>query len=265
MIGIEVVIGGGPPDVSRWRSSWRDLGYDEGVSPAEAWRLLELTPPATADEVRRAFKRAALKHHPDRFRTFTQQALATRRFQRCVAARDVLLAGLDRGGPPVREARRAPAPAPSENTAERIAALLRRVKDWLLEHALGDLAGIALLLAFGTFRLGLAVGTWVLGLVGLPAGHDSPRLWGRFLYLSVMLGVAAAHLYGLHFVGARWSGRYDSAEGLLWAFGLGSPIVLFAAAEVLSFVPAAGGRRRLSGELMAVAAEPGPGSEEKTG
>ena len=41
----------------------------KGDSLAEAYKVLEVEPTATDDEVRAAYRRLALKHHPDRVAT----------------------------------------------------------------------------------------------------------------------------------------------------------------------------------------------------
>lgn len=59
----------------------------------EAYRTLGLTPTASADEVRQAYRRLARENHPDRFATATDEVRqqAEARFKRITEARDLIL------------------------------------------------------------------------------------------------------------------------------------------------------------------------------
>lgn len=61
-----------------------------GASLDDAYQALGLTPQATDDEVRRAYKRMALEHHPDRVASLGEdvRAAAQRKFQALAEAKD---------------------------------------------------------------------------------------------------------------------------------------------------------------------------------
>ena len=229
------------------------------MSPSQAYHLLGLTPPASAAEVRRAFRRVALRWHPDRFRTFTQQAWATRQFQKAVAARDTVLAAQGTGQAAAAEKPRRQPPVEAASATvyglEAAAYRVTRLRHWLLEQAFADAAMLALVAVFGLFRLGVWLSACGLGAVGLRATHDAPTRLGRLLYLLVCSVVAGAHVAALCWIGVRWSGGRDSDAGLLWAFGYGSPIWLFILAECLGFLAWWRGQPRLARELVALALE----------
>ena len=60
----------------------------------EALKVLGLSRGCSIADARRAYRRLAVRYHPDRFRTFAQQAKATRQFIRVKEAHDVLLSHL---------------------------------------------------------------------------------------------------------------------------------------------------------------------------
>jgi len=61
------------------------------MSIEEAYKILGIGRTTSKEEIRRAYKRMALKYHPDRFRTFSQQAWATRKFISIKEAHDTLM------------------------------------------------------------------------------------------------------------------------------------------------------------------------------
>jgi hypothetical protein len=68
------------------------------VTRAEAARLLGVKPSATPDEIRRAWRRAALRHHPDRMSTPEEKKRAHEEFIALTQARDVLLGSRSQRG-----------------------------------------------------------------------------------------------------------------------------------------------------------------------
>lgn len=82
-------------DDSQYRSS-RTYSSPPPPRPdrlAEAYAILGLTPQATSDEVRQAYRRLARENHPDRFATQGEAARqqAEARFKRITEARDYIL------------------------------------------------------------------------------------------------------------------------------------------------------------------------------
>ncbi|GMH79464.1 hypothetical protein TL16_g08155, partial [Triparma laevis f. inornata] len=54
------------------------------------YKILSLPPSATSSEIRSAYKKLALKYHPDRARTPSEKEAATPRFQKIAEAYEVL-------------------------------------------------------------------------------------------------------------------------------------------------------------------------------
>ncbi|MBI4423615.1 MAG: J domain-containing protein [Elusimicrobia bacterium] len=71
----------------------------------EAYRALGLTPPATAEEVKRAYRRRALESHPDRYTDEGDKAFHQRRF---MEARDAYARLRSEGFPDLPEESAAP-------------------------------------------------------------------------------------------------------------------------------------------------------------
>jgi hypothetical protein len=63
----------------------------------EAKSVLGVEDPLTTEVVQSSFRRLVMNNHPDRFLTFSQKALATRRFIKIKEARDVLLNSIKNG------------------------------------------------------------------------------------------------------------------------------------------------------------------------
>ena len=63
-----------------------------GGSLEDAYKVLGLTPDATDDEVKAAYRRMALKHHPDRVATLGDDVkkAAEKKFQEINAAKDLI-------------------------------------------------------------------------------------------------------------------------------------------------------------------------------
>lgn len=68
------------------------MRQDPPVSPNEARRILDVDAGATPERLKAAYRRMAKKYHPDRYRTFTEQRWATKKFVRIRAAYEVLSA-----------------------------------------------------------------------------------------------------------------------------------------------------------------------------
>lgn len=63
-----------------------------GQSPADAYKVLEITPSATDDEVKKAYRRLALKHHPDRVASLGEdvQKAAEEKFKQITEAYELI-------------------------------------------------------------------------------------------------------------------------------------------------------------------------------
>lgn len=61
------------------------------MSIEEAYKILGINRLTTKEEIRKAYRKMAMKYHPDRYQTFIQQAWATRKFIAIKEARDMLL------------------------------------------------------------------------------------------------------------------------------------------------------------------------------
>ena len=69
------------------------LNLGRGTSSVEAaYKVLEVSPDATDDEVRKAYRRLALKHHPDRVATLGEDVrkAAEKKLQEINAAKDII-------------------------------------------------------------------------------------------------------------------------------------------------------------------------------
>ena len=69
------------------------LNLSDGSTNLEAaYKVLEISPNATDDEVRKAYKKLALKHHPDRVATLGEDVkrAAEKKFQEINAAKDLI-------------------------------------------------------------------------------------------------------------------------------------------------------------------------------
>ena len=69
------------------------LNLSDGSTSLEAaYKVLEISPNATDDEVRKAYKKLALKHHPDRVATLGEDVkrAAEKKFQEINAAKDLI-------------------------------------------------------------------------------------------------------------------------------------------------------------------------------
>jgi len=62
----------------------------KGESLADAYKVLEIEPSATDEEVRKAFRKLALKHHPDRVATLGEDVrrAAEEKFQQINNAKE---------------------------------------------------------------------------------------------------------------------------------------------------------------------------------
>ena len=62
----------------------------KGESLADAYKVLEIEPSATDEEVRKAFRKLALKHHPDRVATLgeDERRAAEEKFQQINNAKE---------------------------------------------------------------------------------------------------------------------------------------------------------------------------------
>jgi DnaJ like chaperone protein len=79
-------------------ASWMGLSTNEvdqmlhlqGDSLEDAYKVLGLTPQATDDEVKRAYRRLALQHHPDKVAALGEDVrkAAEKKFQEINAAKD---------------------------------------------------------------------------------------------------------------------------------------------------------------------------------
>ena len=62
------------------------------ISLEAAYKVLEISPDATDDEVRKAYRKLALKHHPDKVATLGEDVrkAAEKKFQEINAAKDLI-------------------------------------------------------------------------------------------------------------------------------------------------------------------------------
>jgi len=60
----------------------------------EAKNILGLNGTITPQVIHQAFRRMALRYHPDRYRTFAEKAWATHHFIKIKEARDLLMGGI---------------------------------------------------------------------------------------------------------------------------------------------------------------------------
>lgn len=224
----------------------------------KAYDLLGLRPPSNENEIRRAFKQIALKFHPDRFGTLTQQAWATRKFQQIVAARNLLLEHLHQAPTLLRRTQspRSPEPLLHPGILEQLAYLLKRLRQSWFENPLWVDTGVIILwLVYGIFRLLVLLLVSLGERLGLDMRCASTSLWARARFLLVTYVVATVHFLGLFWMGSKWHRDDPDLHGWFWAIGYGLLITVFLISESIGFIAAALAPSSLQKERSLVMAE----------
>jgi hypothetical protein len=252
----------------------------------EAKGLLGITGVPTPENIRKAYRRMAMNSHPDRYRTFSEKAWATRKFIKITEARDVLVEGLASGEASTWEhyqgqsqenySGEAPRPFAESNPFARaeqsiasfsLFAWYDHLFEWVrglpLPFPLDEVAyipigviGMLLLPLFVYFIISIGVLVNICNECGIEAYPGSRNIYGRLSYLLIITLVSSPFFVLPFFVLPSFA---DRRGAFLVGIAFAGVMVLSVLIEWGGFILAEAWGRSASAELQGLLAPRGSG------
>lgn len=230
----------------------------------EAKKILGLNGTLTPQVICQAFRRMALRYHPDRHQTFTEKAWATRQFIKIQEARDLLMDGIVYGDVSEDVFQEKDSFYEDSDTSNpfpysKLRSLpIIRWYLFLLErseklaHPFGQILAAIITISFIVFLLPLFlyfvlifILTAILKECGIQAHADSPTKRGRFVYLLITTLPSIPFLFDLLYRPWSFDNPYFRSDVYLF-----SPIFLLVLIEWISFFLIEIWRRSIRADLQ---------------
>lgn len=220
------------------------------MSVDEALKILGLEGGESPEQMRRAFRKMAMRYHPDHYQNFSQKAWATRRFIKVKNAHDFLMHS-NAFGKMNADLHSEDETSYDKSTVEPDSAnedltTTRSLFDWVLDRLPNEDTfwgfiisiplGILLMIGFFPYAFILEVLQDILEKLGWEPYPDSHSKKGRFAFL--MITTIAALIYLPVFFYLVYTGseeKYPATVRIVIGTTLSSIVVLFVLSEWISF------------------------------
>lgn len=227
------------------------------MSIDKALKILGLEGGESLEQIRRAFRKKAMRYHPDRYQNFSQQAWATKRFIDVKSAYDYLM-NLSTF---VKESASTPSvndtahdqdqerPDFSKEDSTKTRSLFDWVFDWVTDRFpdkdtwVGTIITIPLglflimsMMVFGPYNIVLGILLGIFGKLGWEPYHNSRTRKGRFAFLMITTLAALIYLPAFFYlINTSESNEYPTTVRTAIGIILSSMVILFVLSEWVGF------------------------------
>lgn len=223
----------------------------------EAKRILGLTSSLTPEDVRQAFRKMAMRYHPDQYKTFSQQAWATHRFIKIKEAYDFLKSATSFDYESTEQYAKDFEGQETfhEYSEPEDQTLFSRLLDKLpggdtsIRFIL-DILMLPLVIGFALYAFIVFFLQQIFPFFGLTPSPDSQSKHERFLFLAISSFAAFTYLPILYWI-AFTSGQtsYTTTFRIVFAIASSAIVILFIVSEWISFFLSGIWRRSIQTDL----------------